>query len=78
MPKHVVSYSKYNPSFNLHAVNNVGLPPASANLPTNAQMSAFAAGIRVKYYLHCNYDDPGVLAGSVVISVDGLCPPFDF
>ncbi len=34
-------------------------------------------GIIVKYFLHNHGSDKATLCGSVVVSSDGLCPPFD-
>jgi len=76
-PEHAVSYSPDDPSFNVHAVNDAGLPPTSANPPTDAQHSTIPDGVIVKYYLHRSFDNPGVLPGLAVVGLDGLCPPFD-
>jgi hypothetical protein len=34
-------------------------------------------GVDIKYYLHGHGSDESSCSGSAVISVDGLCPPFD-
>jgi hypothetical protein len=34
-------------------------------------------GVTVKYYIHGHGSDEGILCGAAVISVDGVCPPFD-
>ena len=76
-PEHAVSYSRDDSSFNVHAVNDAGIPATKAQTPTPAQLAAHPAGVRVKYFLHREDDNPGILPGSSVVSVDGLCPPFD-
>ncbi len=74
-PEHTVSYYKDDKSFNNHAVNDNGLQPLRALIPSNAQHTAGANGVQVNYYLHCHNDNPVNLVGSAVISVDGICPP---
>jgi hypothetical protein len=36
-----------------------------------------AVGVVIKYHLHCNDSNKSILAGSSVLSEDGLCPPFE-
>ncbi len=67
---------KDDKSFNNHAVNNSGLPPLRASIPTNAQQASLDPDVRHLYYLHQPDVDPSVLIGSAVVRVDGLCPPF--
>ena len=76
-PEHVVSYSKDDPSFNLHAFNNNSAPPLRTSMPTPNQHASIKSGVNVGYYLHRANDNPTVLAGSTVIHLDGLCPAFD-
>ncbi len=75
-PKLAISYSKDDRSFKNHAVNNSGLLPLRASIPTNAQQASLNPDVRHLYYLHRPDVDPSVLIGSAVVSVDGLCPPF--
>ncbi len=76
-PKHAISFSKDDPSFNLHAVNNNGAPRLLASLPTPAQIALLDAGSHIAYYLHQEQDNPNVLTGAAVMKPDRLCPPFD-
>ncbi len=76
-PENTVSYSKDDPSFNLHAVKDNGAPPLRANMPTPNQQASIKSGVNVSYYLHRANNNPKVLAGSTVIHLDGLCPVFD-
>ena len=75
-PKIVVSYSKDDPSFNNHAVNDSGLPPLFASVPSQAQLASVPSGVNVLYYLHWPNHNPSSIVGLSVISVDGICPPF--
>jgi hypothetical protein len=75
--EHAVSCSKDDPSFNLHAVNNNGIPPLCASMLTLNQHASIESGVYVGYYLHRANDNPNILAGSAVIHLDGLCPAFD-
>jgi hypothetical protein len=77
MPEHAVSHGNGNPSFNLHAVNDTGLPRLKACPPSDAQQSLVSSGIRISYNLHRKYNNPSILLGTSVINVDGLCPEFD-
>jgi hypothetical protein len=47
----------------------------TANLPTWTFIHS--PGVAIKYFLHGCHSDESMLAGVVVISSDGLCPPFD-
>ncbi len=76
-PKHAVLYSNDDKSFNNHAVNDNGLQPLRASIPSDAQHTAGASGMRVNYYLHCHNNNPANLVGSAVISVDGICLLFN-
>jgi hypothetical protein len=76
-PELALSYSKDNTSFNNHAVNNNGLQPLRASIPSDAQQALSDAGTRVKYYLHRHDDNPSNLVGSAVLSDVNLCPPFN-
>jgi hypothetical protein len=40
--------------------------------------SSIQSGVNVGYYLHRANNNPNVLAGSMIIHLDGLCPAFDF
>jgi hypothetical protein len=75
-PELAISYLKDDKSFNNHAVNDSGLPPLHASIPTNAQQASLDPDVRHLYYLHRPDVDPSVLIGSAVVSDDGLCPPF--
>ena len=75
-PELAISYSKDDPSFNNHAVNNNGLQPLCVSSPSDAQHASCEAGTRVRYYLHCHDNNPSNLVGSAVVSVNNLCPPF--
>jgi hypothetical protein len=77
MPKHAVSYGSSNPLFNLHAVNDTGLPPMKACPPSNAQQPLVPSGIQISYNLHCKHDNLSILPGASVVNVDGLRPEFD-
>ncbi len=76
-PEHAVSFSKNDKSFNNHAVNDNGLQPLRASIPSNAQQMACPDGVQVDYYLHRHDDNPADLVCSAVICVDGICPPFN-
>jgi hypothetical protein len=76
-PEHAVSYSKDDKSFNNHAVNENGLQPLRALIPSDAQHTAGADGVQVKYYLHRHDNNPANLVGSAVISIDRICLPFN-
>ncbi len=76
-PEFAVSCSKDDKSFNNHAVNDNGLQPLQASIPSNAQHAAGVNGVQVKYFFHCHDDNPANLVGSAVVSVNGLCPPFN-
>ena len=51
-PEHTILYSRNNPSFNKHAVNNSGLPPLCISDPTDGQRASSAVGVEVKYFVH--------------------------
>ncbi len=51
-PEHAILFSKDDPSFNLHVVNNNGPPRLLASLPTPAQTASLDAGLHIAYYLH--------------------------
>ena len=75
-PKMAVSYSKDDPSFNNHTINDSGLPLLSATVPLQAQLASIPSGVNVLHYLHRPDHNPSSNVGLSVISVDGLCPPF--
>ena len=75
-PEMVVAYSMNDTSFNNHAINDSGLPPLSATIPSHSQLASVPTGVEVLYYLHQPNHNPSSLVGLSVISVDGLCPPF--
>ncbi len=77
MLEHAASYGNGDPSFNLHAVNDTGLPPMKACPPSDAQQSLVPSGIHIFYNLHREHDNPSILPGASVVNVDGLCPEFD-
>ncbi len=77
MPEHAVSYGHGNPYFNLHAVNDTGLPPLKAHPSSNAQQSLVPSGIPITYNLHHKHNNPSILPGMSVVNVDSLCPDFD-
>jgi hypothetical protein len=77
MPEHAVSYGNGDPSFNLHAVNDTGLPPMKACPPSDTQQSLVTLGVRISYNLHRKHDNPSILPGISIVNVDGLCPEFD-
>jgi hypothetical protein len=76
-PEHAVSYGDGDPSFNLHAVNDTGLPPMKACPPYDAQGSLVPSGVRISYNLHHKHDNPSILPGASIVNVDGVCPEFD-
>jgi hypothetical protein len=76
-PEHTISYSKDDPSFNLHAVNDNSAPPLHASMPIPNQHASIEPGVNISYYLHRAQDNPNVLAGSLVTHQDSLCPTFD-
>jgi hypothetical protein len=76
-PEHAVSYGNGNPSFNLHAVNDTGLPSMKACPPSDAHQSLVPSGICISYNLHHKHDNPSILPGASVVNMDGLCPEFD-
>jgi hypothetical protein len=49
-PELAVSYSKDDKSFNNHAVNDNGLQPLQASIPSNAQHAAGIDCVQVKYF----------------------------
>jgi len=48
----------------------------TATTPKSANNSSHV-GVVIKYHLHRNDSDDSILAGSLVLSEDGLCPPFE-
>ncbi len=46
------------------------------SIPTNAQQASLDPDVRHLYYLHRPNVDPSVFIGLTIVSVDGLCPPF--
>jgi hypothetical protein len=76
-PKHVVSYGDGDLSFNLHTVNDTGLPPMKVCPPSDAQQSLIPSGVWISYILHRKHDNPIILPGASIVNVDGLCPEFD-
>jgi hypothetical protein len=76
-PEHVISYSKDDPSLNIHAINNNGAPPLRASMPTPNQHASIKPGVNIGYYLYRAHNNPIILAGSTVTYQDGLCPTFD-
>jgi hypothetical protein len=76
-PEHAVSYSKDDPSFNLHGADYNGTSPLRTSMPTLNQHASIKSKVNVSYYLHRENDNPNVLAGYAVIHLDGLCPAFD-
>jgi hypothetical protein len=75
-PELAVSYARSDPSFNMHAVNDNGLPPMTATCVTKAQHSSMESGIRPLYFLHRQGDNPNNLAGSLVVHTDSWAPAF--
>jgi hypothetical protein len=73
----VILFSKDDPSFKLHAVNDNGAPHLLASSPKSVQIASFDAGSHIAYYLHREQDNPNVLRGAAVMKLDGLCPPID-
>ena len=45
-PELAISYARLDPSFNIHAVNDNGMPPMTATCVTKAQHSSMESGIR--------------------------------
>ncbi len=76
-PELAISYSKDDPSFNIHAVNDNGLPPLQALPATESQRVSFSHNMKVMYNLHCKHNNPAVFVGSTVIDTNGLCPAFN-
>jgi hypothetical protein len=75
-PELAISYSKDDPLFNNHAVNNNGLAPLRATIPSNAQHVSAVPGFNILYHFHRHDDNPSNLVRSAVISADGICPAF--
>jgi hypothetical protein len=73
----VISYSKDDPSFNIQAVNDIGLPPLQASPASESQRDLFSHNVKVLYNLHCKHNNQSVLVGSAVIDTNGLCPAFN-
>ena len=66
-PESAVSYGKDDPSFNVHAVNDNGVPPLQASSPTDSQRVSVGPRVTLSYNLHRNWDNPAVLVGSSVV-----------
>jgi len=75
-PEYAILYSRDNPSFNKHAVNDSGLPPLRISDPTDGQLASSAASIEVKYFVHLPDFNPSIVVGLAVVCSDGLSPPF--
>jgi hypothetical protein len=76
-PEHTISYSKDDPSFNIHTVSNNGAPPLRSSMLTPNQHASIKSEINAGYSLHRANNNPNFLAGSAVIHLDGLCSAFD-
>jgi hypothetical protein len=76
-PERAILYAHGDPSFNVHAVNNNGLPPLCVSQISKKAKGSFPQGIKFMYHLHRAQDNANVLIGFAVTSVDGLCPAFD-
>jgi hypothetical protein len=70
-PEHALGYGIDNVDFNKDTESKMA---ASTLKPTKPSASP---GVRIKYYLHCNGHDASILAGSVVLLRDRICPPFE-
>ncbi len=68
-PEHSVSLGRNDNDFCCQDVRFTAAEPPGD--------TPFTLGINIKYYLHGHGSDESSLNGSAVISVDGLCPPFD-
>jgi hypothetical protein len=75
-PELALSYSKDDPSFNLHAVNDNGIPPLRPLAVTASQQDSFRHSGKLSCNLHRKHDNPAMLAGSAVIDMGRLCPAF--
>jgi len=60
-PEMAVSYGKDDPSFNVHAVNDNGVPPLCASSPTDSQRVSVGPRVKLSYNLHRNRDNPAVV-----------------
>jgi hypothetical protein len=68
-PKHAISLTRNNADFGKQE------NPLTASSPASPQDNT--TGIIIKYFLHCPNSDISILAGSEVISANGLCPAFN-
>jgi hypothetical protein len=75
-PELSLSYSKDNPSFNIHTINNNRIPLLRPSAVTISQQDSFGHGVKLSYNLHCEHNNPAV-DGYAVIDVDRLCPAFN-
>ncbi len=76
-PKHAILYAHRDPLFNTHAVNSNGLPPLCVSQISKKAKASFPRGVKFMYHLHHAQDNPNILIGSAVASIDSLCPAFD-
>ena len=76
-PDHALTYADGDKSFNLHAVNEHELPPVRVSPVSVRTQATLPKGVLYRYFLHRAHDNPSIVAGSAVVCVDGLCPPFD-
>ncbi len=67
-----ISLSKDDPSF-----NDGSIPSLHATLPSASILSSLPPGIHPLYCLHSQDSDTSILSGSMVLSLDSLCPQFD-
>jgi len=71
-PEMAVSYGKDDPSFNVHAVNDNGVPPLRASSPSDSQRVSVGPRVKLSYNLHRDRDNPAVIVGSSVVDVDAF------
>ncbi len=76
-PDHALSYADGDKSFNLHAVYENELSPVRVSPVNERTQVTLQKGVLNKYFLHHAQDNPSIVAGSAVIGIDGLCPPFN-
>jgi hypothetical protein len=70
-PEHALGYGKDNVDFNKYDECQM-----TASTPMTAKNSA-SPRVAIKYYLHCNGHDTTILAGSLVLLRESVCPPFE-
>jgi len=70
--KYAVSLSKNDDSF----AADIGTGTI-ATIPSNSELASFPERSKPIYFLHTRDGDSTVLAGTVVYSLDSLCPQFD-